>query len=75
MEIYKNIFLFGLNLRMENPLLNIKLKFFSDKNLIKIFSICSSFNNNYFMYNFSNNILELVKIFEGKIFFYLVKVF
>ena len=53
---------------MENPLLNIKLKFFSDKNLIKIFSICSSFNNNYFMYNFSNNILELVKIFEGKSF-------
>jgi len=67
-EIYKNIFLFGLNLRMENPLLNIKLKFFSDKNLIKIFSICSSFNNNYFMYNFSNNILELIKIFEGKSF-------
>jgi hypothetical protein len=51
---------------MENPLLNIRLKLFSDKNLMKVFNIGSSFNHNYFIYNFSNNVYELIKIFEGK---------
>jgi len=66
-EKFKNIFLFGLNLRLESPLLNLKFKYFSDKNLIKIFNICSSsFNFNYFIYSFLNNFIELKKIFEGK---------
>jgi NADH-quinone oxidoreductase subunit G len=63
---FKNFFLIGLNLRLENPLLNIRLKFISNKKNIKVFSIGNSFNNNYFLYNFSNNIFELIKIFEGK---------
>jgi NADH dehydrogenase/NADH:ubiquinone oxidoreductase subunit G len=63
---FKNFFLVGVNLRLESPLLNIRLKFISDKINSKIFSIGSVFNNNYFMYNFSNNISELIKIFEGK---------
>ena len=63
---FKNFFLIGLNLRLENPLLNIRLKFICDKLNGKFFSIGSVFNNNYFIYNFSNNIFELVKIFEGK---------
>jgi hypothetical protein len=63
---YKNFFLIGLNLRLESPLLNIRLKFISNKKDVKVFTIGSAFNNNYFLYNFSNNISELVKIFEGK---------
>ncbi len=66
-EKFKNVFLFGLNLRMESPLLNLKFKYFSDKNLIKLFNICgSSFNFNYFIYSFLNNFIELKKILEGK---------
>jgi hypothetical protein len=63
---FKNFFLIFINLRLENPLLNIRLKFILDKKNSKIFSIGSVFNNNYFIYNFSNNIFELIKIFEGK---------
>ena len=63
---FKNFFLIGLNLRLENPLLNVRLKFISNKKNVKVFSIGSTFNNNYFLYNFYNNIMELIKIFEGK---------
>lgn len=66
LNIFKNILLVGLNLRMENPLLNIRLKFFSDKNLLNIFSIGCFFNNNYFLYNLSNSLKELINFFEGK---------
>lgn len=63
---FKNFFLIYLNLRLENPLLNLRLKFISNKMNPKIFSIGSVFNNNYFIYNFLNNTKELIKIFEGK---------
>lgn len=63
---FKNFFLIFVNLRFENPLINIRLKFIFDKIYSKFFSIGSVFNNNYFIYNFSNNIFELINIFEGK---------
>jgi len=68
LNIYKNIYLIGLNLRLENALLNVKLKFLVDNFKIKIFNFGSCFNNNYFMYNFKNDILTFLKIFEGKSF-------
>lgn len=64
--IYKVFFLIGINLRLENALLNVKLKFIFDNFKVKIFTFGSCYNNNYFLYNFTNNIKNLLYIFEGK---------
>jgi NADH-quinone oxidoreductase chain G len=63
---YKNILLIGLNLRIDNPILNYKLKYLSDKNITKIFNIGSNFNLNYFSYNYGNNLKEFYKFINGK---------
>ena len=65
---YKNIFLFGLNLRLENPILNIKFKFFVDNLYLNLFNMSTSFNINYFSYNFNNNIIDFLNILYGKSF-------
>lgn len=63
---YDNIILVSLNLRIENPILNYKLKYLSDKNILNILNIGSNFNINYFSYNFNNNIKEFYNFIEGK---------
>jgi NADH dehydrogenase/NADH:ubiquinone oxidoreductase subunit G len=63
---YNNFLLVGLNLRMENPILNIHLKTLKDNKLIKVFNIGSSFNYNYINYNLGNGTNELKLFFEGR---------
>lgn len=64
--LFNNLILFGLNLRIESPILNYKIKYLVNKNLLKVFNIESFYNNNYFNYSFDNK--EFLKIIEGKSF-------
>jgi NADH-quinone oxidoreductase subunit G len=63
---FNSIFLFNTNLRLENPLLNFRLKKLSDKNLVKIFSFGSSFGYNFFVYNQGNTVKSFLSFIEGK---------
>ena len=63
---FNSIFLFNTNLRLENPLLNLRLKKLVDKNLIKVFSFGSSFGYNFLNYNFGNSIKNFLNFIEGK---------
>jgi hypothetical protein len=63
---FNSIFLFNTNLRLENPLLNLRLKKLVDKNLIKIFSFGSSFGYNFLSYNQGNSLKSFLKFIEGK---------
>ena len=65
-DSFDSIFLFNTNLRLENPLLNLRIKKLSDKNLIKVFSFGSSFGYNFLNYNFGNTFLTFLKFIEGK---------
>lgn len=60
------IFLFNTNLRLENPLLNLRLKKLVDKNLIKVFSFGSSFGYNFLVYNTGNSTKNFLAFLEGK---------
>jgi hypothetical protein len=66
LQSFNSIFLFNTNLRLENPLLNLRLKKLVDKNLIKIFSFGSSFGYNFFVYNQTNSKKKFLKFLEGK---------
>lgn len=66
LKSFDSIFLFNTNLRLENPLLNLRLKKLVDKNLIKVFSFGSSFGYNFFVYNQSNTIKNFLYFIEGK---------
>lgn len=63
---FNSIFLFNTNLRLENPLLNLRLKKLVDKNLIKVFSFGSSFGYNFLNYNFGNSFKKFLNFIEGK---------
>jgi NADH-quinone oxidoreductase subunit G len=66
LQSFNSIFLFNTNLRLENPLLNLRLKKLVDKNLIKIFSFGSSFGYNFFVYNQANSKKNFLNFLEGK---------
>jgi NADH-quinone oxidoreductase chain G len=66
LDNFNSIFLFNTNLRLENPLLNLRLKKLSDKNLIKVFSFGSSFGYNFFVYNQGNTVKSFLSFIEGK---------
>lgn len=62
---YDNIVLVDCNLRLSNPLLNLKIKNFSKiKN--HVFSIGSSYYSNFSIYNYSTNLKELVLLLKGQ---------
>ena len=62
---YDNIILVDCNLRLSNPLLNLKIKNFSKiKN--HVFSIGSSYYSNFSIYNYSTNLKELTLLFKGQ---------
>lgn len=63
---FNSIFLFNTNLRLENPLFNLRLKKLVDKNLIKVFSFGSSFGYNFFVYNQGNSLKNFLNFIEGK---------
>jgi len=63
---FNSIFLFNTNLRLENPLLNLRIKKLVDKNLIKVFSFGSSFGYNFLSYNQGGSVKNFLKFFEGK---------
>ena len=56
----------GLNLRLENPVLNIKLRKLSKKKNVLIGYIGSYFDSTYNMVNLGNNLDIIKKIFTGK---------
>lgn len=66
LHTFDTFFLFNTNLRLENPLLNLRLKKMVDKNLIKVFSLGSSFGYNFFVYNQSNSLKNFLLFIEGK---------
>ena len=62
---YDNIVLVDCNLRLSNPLLNLKIKNFSKiKN--HVFSIGSSYYSNFSIYNYATNLKELILLFKGQ---------
>jgi predicted molibdopterin-dependent oxidoreductase YjgC len=62
-EDYNNILLIGLNLRIENPLLYLKLKNLQRKNILKLFNIGLNYN---YSLNLNNSMIELKKLLEGR---------
>lgn len=66
LNTFNSIFLFNTNLRLENPLLNLRLKKLVDKNLIKVFSFGSSFGYNFLNYNKGGSIKHFLNFVEGK---------
>ena len=63
---FNSIFLFNTNLRLENPLLNLRIKKLVDKNLLKVFSFGSSFGYNFLNYNQGNSLKTFLNFIEGK---------
>lgn len=66
LDKFNSIFLFNTNLRLENPLLNLRLKKLVDKNLVKVLSFGSSFGYNFFVYNHVNTFESFLDFMEGK---------
>jgi NADH-quinone oxidoreductase subunit G len=66
LEDFNNILLVGLNLRIENPLLHLKLKNMQRKNIFKIFNIGLNYN---YSLNTNNSSRELKRLIEGKSYF------
>ena len=62
---YDNIILVDSNIRLSNPLLNLKIKNFS-KRKNHIFSIGSSFYSNFLIYNYGTNLKELYLLLKGQ---------
>jgi len=63
---FSSIFLFNTNLRLENPLLNLRIKKLVDKSLIKVFSFGSSFGYNFLTYNQGASVKNFLNFIEGK---------
>jgi NADH-quinone oxidoreductase chain G len=62
---YDNIILVDSNIRLSNPLLNLRIKNFCKiKN--HVFSIGSSFYSNFLIYNYGTNLKELWLLFKGQ---------
>lgn len=59
-------FFLGINLRIENPILNLRFRKLSKKKNILLFNIGGSYNNTCYMYHLGNNIKHIYKILEGK---------
>ncbi len=65
--IQNKLYLFlGINLRLENPILNIKFRNFSKKKNYLFLTIGPNYNNNCYMFHLGTNLKTLVKILEGK---------
>ncbi len=63
---YKIFILIGTNLRLQNPILNIKFKKLSQTQTILISFIGSKYDYNFDLIYIGNNILTLFNIFQGK---------
>ncbi len=63
---HKVLLLIGINIRLENPILNIKFKRLSNLNNILIGYVGSKYNNNVNFIHLGNNISVLDKIFSGR---------
>jgi len=62
---YDNIILVDANIRLSNPLLNLRIKNFCKiKN--RVFSIGSSFYSNFLIYNYGTTLKELLLLFKGQ---------
>ena len=62
---YDNIILIDSNIRLSNPLLNLRIKNFSKiKN--HVFSIGSSFYSNFLIYNYGTSLKEFYLLFKGQ---------
>ncbi len=56
----------NINLRLENPILNLYFRKYSKNTNVHVFSIGSSYNTTIYMKNISQNVKSLVNIFKGK---------
>lgn len=61
-----NLFLVGLNLRLENPLINLQVREATIFNKLRIYNFGFFFNLTYGVLNFGNNILSLINFLNGK---------
>ncbi len=69
-EIGPKVIIFvGTNIKVENPLINLKFNKLNKKKYVLIASIGSSFNQNFNILHISNNIDSFKNILEGKHFF------
>ena len=63
----KQIFVFiGTNLRIENPILNLRFRKLSKKNKILIGYIGASYNSTSYMYHLGSNIKKILDLINGK---------
>ena len=60
-----NLIFINLNLRLENPILNLKIRKNVLKNNLKIFNIGFSYNLTYSFLNLGNNLMTFLKLIEG----------
>ena len=61
--------LIGLNLRLDNPILNLKIRKISKQKISLIIHIGNSYNCNYYMNHLGNNLNLFFKLLEGKNFY------
>ena len=66
LKYIKNLFLFGINIRLENPILNIKIRQLTLHSNLKIFNFNFISNLTYAVTNFGNNIYSFLNFLEGK---------
>lgn len=65
-KLLNNLIFIGLNLRLENPILNLKIRKHVLQSNLKIFNFGFNYNLTYTINNFGNNIYSLINFFEGK---------
>jgi hypothetical protein len=56
----------GLNIRLENPLLNLQLKNLVSNNKLKVYSLGSNYYNSYNIHSIGVNFSSYLKMIEGK---------
>lgn len=61
-----NLFLVGINLRVENPLINLYVREATIYNKLKVYNFGFFFNLTYSILNFGNNLMSLVLFLNGK---------
>jgi len=61
-----NLIFINLNLRLENPILNLKIRKNVLKNNLKIFNIGFGYNLTYSFLNLGNNLMTFLKLIEGQ---------
>lgn len=66
LKFYKTLFLINLNIRLENPILNLKIRKIIYKLSLKIFNLGFSYNLTYSYINLGNNIFSFINFLEGK---------